>query len=351
MPVLLTGDPAGPSADGLTVPELVDVARGGERVVVAEAALDRVAETRADLEERVEAGEVIYGVNTGFGANADESIAPEDVRQLQTNLLRSHAFGVGDELDVDEVRATMLLRLNSLLSGNSGIRPVVAERLRDALNAGVHPRIPRKGSVSASGDLAPLAHMALVLIGEGEAHYEGERLPGGEALAAAGVDPLELEAKEGLDSAPKGFAPWFQFARQDDPYLIFGHWAALQGQLPKAKVRAEALDTGCVWGGSLTALDLETGKRISVPSQQARKKSWRPIPGATATPAKLPMDYVGATRAYTTALSRGSGQTFHADAGCRHLIDADRLSVYPIGFCRRSVYMSPCPDCTTGDRA
>jgi histidine ammonia-lyase len=198
MPVLLTGDPAGPSADGLTVPELVDVARGGERVVVAEAALDRVAETRADLEERVEAGEVVYGVNTGFGANADESIAPEDVRQLQTNLLRSHAFGVGDELDVDEVRATMLLRLNSLLSGNSGIRPVVAERLRDALNAGVHPRIPRKGSVSASGDLAPLAHMALVLIGEGEADYEGERLPGGEALAAAGVDPLELEAKEGL---------------------------------------------------------------------------------------------------------------------------------------------------------
>ncbi|MWJ29261.1 symmetrical bis(5'-nucleosyl)-tetraphosphatase [Halomonas sp. ZH2S] len=84
---------------------------------------------------------------------------------------------------------------------------------------------------------------------------------------------LDFEAKEGLDSAPKGFAPWFQFARQDDPYLIFGHWAALQGRLPKAKVRAEALDTGCVWGGSLTALDLETGKRISVPSQQTREKS------------------------------------------------------------------------------
>lgn len=198
MPVRLTGEPSVSAAAALTIPQVIDVARNRERVVVADAALDRVAETRADLEARIDDGEAIYGVNTGFGANADESIAPEDIERLQTNLLRSHAFGVGNGLDVDETRATMLLRLNSLLSGYSGIRPVVAERLRDALNAGVHPHVPRKGSVSASGDLAPLAHVALVLVGEGEAFYEGERLPGGEALSAAGVEPLALEAKEGL---------------------------------------------------------------------------------------------------------------------------------------------------------
>ena len=191
MSVVLTGE-------DLEIDDVVRVAREAEPVEIAEEALARVADSRADLETRMADGEVIYGVNTGFGALAGDRIPPEDVETLQENLLRSHAFGVGEPADQDEVRAMVLLRLNSLLNGNSGVRERTIYALRDLLNEGVYPHVPRKGSASASGDLAPLAHVALVLIGEGKANVGGEWVDGKKALERAGIEPLTLKAKEGL---------------------------------------------------------------------------------------------------------------------------------------------------------
>ena len=150
------------------------------------------------IEQILATGETVYGVNTGFGKLADVRIPADRLAQLQTNLVRSHACGVGEPLSEAESRAMLLLRANVLAKGHSGVRPELLELLVNMLNAGVHPVIPAKGSVGASGDLAPLAHLALVLIGEGEAQYEGRRLPGGKALTAAGFQPIQLEAKEGL---------------------------------------------------------------------------------------------------------------------------------------------------------
>jgi histidine ammonia-lyase len=150
------------------------------------------------VDRLVAANETAYGINTGFGKLASVRISAEQVRQLQINLVRSHACGIGTPLSVPETRAMMLLRANALAKGLSGIRPVVVETLCAMLNAGVHPVIPSQGSVGASGDLAPLAHLAQVVIGEGEAHLKHERLPGGEALKRAGIVPVALEAKEGL---------------------------------------------------------------------------------------------------------------------------------------------------------
>jgi histidine ammonia-lyase len=152
--------------------------------------------------ERIAAGGAgaprVYGVNTGFGALAEVSIGPDQIRELQRNLVRSHAAGVGDPLPTDVVRAMVLLRATVLALGQSGVREALAELLCALLERGVHPVIPWQGSVGASGDLAPLAHLALVVIGEGEAELGGQVLPGGEALARAGLAPLVLEAKEGL---------------------------------------------------------------------------------------------------------------------------------------------------------
>lgn len=182
----------------LTLEELEHVARRGGAAVLGDGARERLAERRQGIETRVAAGEIIYGVNTGFGRLADVHIPPEQLSQLQRNLLRSHACGVGEPLAEDVVRAVILLRANVLAGGYAGVRPIVAEALLAMLNAGVHPVIPSQGSVGASGDLAPLAHLALVLIGEGEAEYCGERLTGLEALERAGLPPLELAPKEGL---------------------------------------------------------------------------------------------------------------------------------------------------------
>ena len=154
---------------GLTLEQVEAVARRDARVSLAPAARDRMAITREKIEARVAAGEVIYGVNTGFGRLADVHIPAEQLAQLQKNLLRSHACGVGEPFPEDVVRAMLLLRANVLAGGYAGARPLVAERLIDLLNARVHPVVPCQGSVGASGDLAPLAHLALVLIGEGEA--------------------------------------------------------------------------------------------------------------------------------------------------------------------------------------
>ncbi|MFW6078348.1 MAG: histidine ammonia-lyase [Gemmatimonadota bacterium] len=171
---------------------------GATAVRLADAVRPRIEAARAVVDRAVEAGRVVYGVTTGFGALSDVVIPRERIRELQENLLRSHAAGLGDPLPERETRAVVLLRANVLALGRSGVRPVVIERLTDLLNHRIHPVIPELGSVGASGDLAPLSHLALVLIGEGEAVHGGERVGGGEALRRAGLDPLTLEAKEGL---------------------------------------------------------------------------------------------------------------------------------------------------------
>ena len=182
----------------LTLAEIEAVSLDGCRVAIAPAALARVAESRALIEEILHRGETVYGVNTGFGKLSYVRIPDESLAQLQTNLVRSHAGGVGQPLSEAEARAMLVLRANVLAKGFSGCRTELVELLVAMLNAGVHPVIPEKGSVGASGDLAPLAHLALVAIGEGEAFYKSARMAGGEAMRKAGLQPIKLAAKEGL---------------------------------------------------------------------------------------------------------------------------------------------------------
>jgi histidine ammonia-lyase len=178
--------------------EQTEAVADGAMVQLAYAARPRIERARRFVEEIVARGEVVYGINTGFGKLADVSIPADKLQQLQVNLVRSHSCGVGEPLPERTVRAMMLHRVNVLAKGYSGCRLVVIETLIQMLNAGVHPVIPSRGSVGASGDLAPLAHLALTAIGEGEAIYQGERMAGGEALQRANIQPLRLEAKEGL---------------------------------------------------------------------------------------------------------------------------------------------------------
>lgn len=182
----------------LGIAEVTAVARGEAVAALAPAAVAKMETSRALVERLAAGGEPIYAVNTGVGLLADVCIPREQLDALQRNVVRSHAAGVGEPLARATVRAMMLIRANVLAKGLSGIRPVVAERLCDMLNRGVTPVVPSQGSVGASGDLAPLAHIALVLIGEGEAEFGGAVLPGGEALCAAGLAPLELHPKEGI---------------------------------------------------------------------------------------------------------------------------------------------------------
>jgi len=174
------------------------VARFRRAVALEPAARDAVARARAVVEDAVARGSVVYGVNTGFGNFADVVVPRERLRELQLNLVRSHAAGVGQPLDADETRALMLLRANVLAKGFSGIRPECLDLLVAMLNHGVHPLIPCQGSVGASGDLAPLAHLALALVGEGRCAHDGRVVASAEALAATGLSPVVLEAKEGL---------------------------------------------------------------------------------------------------------------------------------------------------------
>ncbi|HEY7526592.1 MAG TPA: histidine ammonia-lyase [Candidatus Limnocylindria bacterium] len=183
----------------LTVAEVVAVARGRPRVELAPAAAERMRASRAVVEHAVAEGRTVYGVTTGVGDLATVAIQPAQTAELQRNLIRSHAAGVGDPLPAEVVRAMLLLRANALAVGLSGIRPQVVELLIGMLNAGVHPLVPSRGSVGASGDLAPLAHLSLVLIGEGQAWLDDAGPgPGGEALERAGLHPVELQAKEGI---------------------------------------------------------------------------------------------------------------------------------------------------------
>jgi len=184
--------------ESLTIADVVRVAREKGRVTIAENAKNRVKKSREVLEKLVQKDKVIYGVTTGFGSLSDTRISPQEDRQLQANLIRSHSSGVGDPLGRDTVRALMLLRVNTLTKGYSGIRLETLQTLLSMLNRGVHPVIPCKGSVGASGDLAPLSHMILVLMGEGEAEYQGKTLSGEEAMEKAGIEPMQLELKEGI---------------------------------------------------------------------------------------------------------------------------------------------------------
>src|SRR6185503_7718858 len=182
----------------LTLQQIVNVAEGREGVALAADARARVDQARQVVEDIVTQGRTVYGVNTGFGKLSDVSIDKSDLVQLQLNLVRSHSVGLGEPLPEDEARAMVLLRANVLASGFSGARPLVIETLIAMLEKGVTPMIPEKGSVGASGDLAPLAHLALAAIGEGEAYFAGERLPSAIALARANVQSIKLEVKEGL---------------------------------------------------------------------------------------------------------------------------------------------------------
>jgi histidine ammonia-lyase len=183
----------------LTVADVGSVSRARTaEVALAPAAVERMESSRALIDHLAEGDEPIYAVNTGVGLLANVRIPREDLDRLQRNVIRSHSAGVGDPLPRETVRAMMLIRANVLAKGFSGIRPLVAERLCDLVNRGVTPLVPSQGSVGASGDLAPLAHMALVLIGEGEAEFEGTLLSGADALARAGIEPIVLHPKEGI---------------------------------------------------------------------------------------------------------------------------------------------------------
>ncbi len=186
------------SGNDLTIEQVCAVARRGEHVQIAESAIGAMRRSRAVVEKLAAGDDPVYAVNTGVGLLADVRVPPADLAALQRNVVRSHAAGVREPFRVEEVRAKMLIRAKVLAKGFSGIRTVVAERLCDLLNAGVTPVVPSRGSVGASGDLAPLAHMALVLMGEGFAEYRGVRMPGGEALRLAGIAAIELDSKEGI---------------------------------------------------------------------------------------------------------------------------------------------------------
>lgn len=190
-PVMLTG------AD-LTVADVEAVARRGVEAVLDVHARARMAEARDVIEALVAEGAVVYGVTTGFGDLASTTIAPADAARLQENLLMSHAAGVGPAFGRDVVRAMLLLRANTLALGHSGCRPLLVDRILDFLRHGIHPVVPEQGSVGASGDLAPLAHLALPLIGRGHVEFGGRVVPGLVALREAGLEPLTLGAKEGL---------------------------------------------------------------------------------------------------------------------------------------------------------
>jgi histidine ammonia-lyase len=189
--VELTGQP-------LSLAQIAQVAYAGDAIQVGASAHARIHSSRRVIEEIVDKGGVVYGVSTGFGKLSDVHVPADELRQLQLNLVRSHSCGVGNPLSAAEVRAVVLLRANVLALGLSGIRLEVIELLCELNNRGVVPVIPEKGSVGASGDLAPLAHLSLTLIGECEAFYNGERMPSGDALQKAGLKPASLEAKEGL---------------------------------------------------------------------------------------------------------------------------------------------------------
>jgi histidine ammonia-lyase len=191
MPIVIDGS-------SLTIERIVAIARGGEQIELAPQALERIKACRRMLEEKLAAGEIMYGTNTGIGEFSEKVLSDAQVRDFQKFLIYNHAAGIGDPLPVEYVRGALAGRVNVHAHGNSGCRPEITLTLVEMLNRGVTPVVSEKGSVGASGDLAPMAQAALLLLGEGEAFYRGERLPGREALRRAGIEPPGLQARDGL---------------------------------------------------------------------------------------------------------------------------------------------------------
>ncbi len=183
---------------GLTINDLVNVARHQEKVELHPDALQRIKACRTMLEKKIEAGEIMYGINTGIGEFSETVLTPEQAKEFQKYLIYNHAAGIGDPMPLEHVRGAMLGRVNVHAHGNSGIRPEITLTLVEMLNKGVTPVVCQKGSVGASGDLAPMSQIALLLLGEGEAFYKGERLPGKEALDKAGIPIPGLKERDGL---------------------------------------------------------------------------------------------------------------------------------------------------------
>lgn len=184
--------------DGMTLQDLIDIARNDYQVGLTKEAETSIKSARRLIDKWVNEEKTIYGVTTGFGALSNVTISRKDTRKLQKNIIMSHAAGVGNPVNKETVRATMALRIKDLARGNSGIRLKTVENIVQLLNNEIYPVVPEKGSVGASGDLAPLAHLSLVLLGMGEAFYKGKKLPGKEALSKCGLKPIHLEAAEGL---------------------------------------------------------------------------------------------------------------------------------------------------------
>jgi histidine ammonia-lyase len=182
----------------LSIEQVIQVSSERISVKLTHASVKKVERAAQAVQELLARGEIAYGITTGFGAFKDRIISPDQVETLQRNIIVSHAVGAGEPFDIPTTRAIMLIRANTLAHGHSGIRVTTLQLLLEMLNRGVHPCIPEKGSLGASGDLAPLAHMTLVMIGEGEAEYQGETMTGREALRRAGLEPVRLAAKEGL---------------------------------------------------------------------------------------------------------------------------------------------------------
>jgi len=184
--------------NSLTLEDFIRIVRGGFRVELSEEAMKGVEKARSLVDRFVQEEKVVYGITTGFGKFSDVVISSEEAKELQRNLIISHSCGVGNPLQEEAAKGIMVLRINALAKGFSGIRPSTLNTLVQMVNNNVNPVIPEKGSLGASGDLAPLAHMVLVMIGEGEAYYNGQRMPGAKAMEMAGIETVELTSKEGL---------------------------------------------------------------------------------------------------------------------------------------------------------
>lgn len=184
--------------NNLCLEDFIKVVRGNEKIDLSQEVKDKMQKSRDLVDKYVEEEKVVYGITTGFGKFSNVSISKEDTKKLQKNLIMSHSCGVGEIFSVEEVRGVMLLRINALAKGFSGIRLSTVQTLMDMVNKGVTPIIPQQGSLGSSGDLAPLSHMVLVMFGEGEAIFEGVRMSGKDAMDKAGIDTIELTAKEGL---------------------------------------------------------------------------------------------------------------------------------------------------------
>ncbi len=244
---------------GLSIDDIVAVSRDGVRAVLGEGARTSMQETRDIVERLASSGEPVYGVSTGFGSLADVYVEPEQRARLQAALIRSHAAGLGDSVEPEVVRAMMLLRARTLAMARSGARPVLAERLLDLLAAGITPRVPEHGSLGCSGDLAPLAHVALVLLGEGEVVVGDERRGSADVMRAAGIEPIALEAKEGLAlvNGTDGMLGMLALACHDTSALL------VAADITAAMSVEALLGTDAVFAPEILALRPHPGQAVS----------------------------------------------------------------------------------------